>query len=63
MNMNKSRRQLKNKSSIKEYITNLNEFDEELKDLAISIIYATIRPNKFWMGMLLIKKNQQRKCG
>ncbi|HZX21748.1 MAG TPA: HDIG domain-containing protein [Clostridia bacterium] len=37
----------KQKSSIKEYITNLNEFDNELKDLAISIIYATIRPNKF----------------
>ncbi|NMA04149.1 MAG: phosphohydrolase, partial [Clostridiales bacterium] len=35
------------KSSIKEYITNLDEFDNELKDLAISIIYATIRPNKF----------------
>jgi putative nucleotidyltransferase with HDIG domain len=37
----------KQKSSIKEYITNLDEFDNELKDLAISIIYATIRPNKF----------------
>ncbi len=37
----------KQKSSIKEYITNLDEFDEELKDLAVSVIYATIRPNKF----------------
>ncbi len=37
----------KQKNSIKEYITNLNEFEAELKDLAISIVYATIRPNKF----------------
>ncbi|MCK9267298.1 MAG: HDIG domain-containing protein [Alkaliphilus sp.] len=37
----------KQKNSIKEYITNLDEFDNDLKDLAISIIYATIRPNKF----------------
>lgn len=37
----------KQKSSIKEYITNLNEFNEELKDLAIAVINATIRPNKF----------------
>lgn len=37
----------KQKNSIKEYITNLDEFDDELKELAISIIYATIRPNKF----------------
>ncbi|HZJ76077.1 MAG TPA: HDIG domain-containing protein [Oscillospiraceae bacterium] len=37
----------KQKNSIKEYITDLDEFDEELKDLAVSIIYATIRPNKF----------------
>ena len=35
------------KNSIKEYITNLTEFETELKDLAISIVYATIRPNKF----------------
>jgi len=35
------------KNSIKEYITDLNEFNSELKDLAISIVYATIRPNKF----------------
>lgn len=35
------------KNSIKEYITNLNEFEAELKDLAVSIINATIRPNKF----------------
>lgn len=37
----------KQKNSIKEYITNLNEFEADLKDLAISIVYATIRPNKF----------------
>lgn len=37
----------KQKNSIKEYITNLDEFDDELKELAISIIYATIRPNNF----------------
>jgi len=35
------------KNSIKEYITNLNEFNTDLKELAISIVYATIRPNKF----------------
>lgn len=37
----------KQKNSIKEYIINLDEFDNDLKDLAISVIYATIRPNKF----------------
>ena len=37
----------KHKSSIKEYITNLTEFDDELKNLAISVINAAIRPNKF----------------
>ncbi len=37
----------KQKNSIKEYITNLDEFDNDLRDLAISVIYATIRPNKF----------------
>ncbi len=37
----------KQKNSIKEYISNLEEFETDLKDLAISIAYATIRPNKF----------------
>lgn len=37
----------KQKNSIKEYITNLNEFDTDLKNLAISLVNATIRPNKF----------------
>lgn len=37
----------KQKNNIKEYISNLEEFETDLKDLAISIAYATIRPNKF----------------
>ncbi len=37
----------KQKNSIKEYITDLDEFDDNLKELAVSVIYATIRPNQF----------------
>ena len=36
------------KSNIKEYIVKLEDFDDNLKELAISVIYATIRPNMFF---------------
>ena len=38
----------KEKNNIKEYILKLEDFDEPLKEMAISIIHATIRPNMFF---------------
>ena len=38
----------KEKSNIKEYILELEDFNEELQEMAIAIIHATIRPNMFF---------------
>lgn len=38
----------KEKSNIKEYILGLEDFNEPMKELAIAILHATIRPNMFF---------------
>lgn len=56
----------KQKNSIRDYISNLDDFDNELKDLAISIINATIRPNRFLdeeatnRAIELVKENTEK---
>ncbi|SCX93888.1 HD family phosphohydrolase [Alkaliphilus peptidifermentans] len=37
----------KEKNNIKDYILGIDDFDDSLKDLSITVINATIRPNKF----------------
>ncbi len=37
----------KEKNNIKDFISSLNDFDNSLKELSVTIVNATIRPNKF----------------
>ncbi|KAB3535354.1 HDIG domain-containing protein [Alkaliphilus pronyensis] len=47
------------KNEIKDYILGLEDFDDPIKELAISVINATIRPNKFLDIDLTEQKRQE----